>query len=147
MPTPIPFPPSYFLNPAGRWFDEQASANVAPSTNRALVLTVTVPSRQVGILLGVGIDAGQLTNWAFGTWDLIVNSEVDPAFVGVQAMIARLTDPIPLYRIAKGGTSIRLLVSNSNTVQTFQYMGRLCGFFVEETNLRDAEGVDLGGGH
>lgn len=143
----IGFPPAYFLERPGGWFDRFAAVSVAAGTSTTVV-SVRVPDRMVAIVLGIGIDSGQLTGWVWGSWTLRIAGLVDPEFQGVNGMIARALSPTPVYRRADPGTLIELVAQNTNAAQGFQYQGRLIGFFQDADKLYGSvsnEAADLRG--
>ena len=146
MPTQTPFPPPFFLSSAGIYFDESAVAGVANGVSGAEILSIRVPDRRVAILLDVGVDAGQLSGWWWGTFYLELNGSRDPSFTRIQGMVARFVEPAPCYRVAKPGSFMRVLVDNGAPILvTLQYAARLRGFFVDETALPEWDARDLRG--
>lgn len=128
------FPPAYFLDRPGAFFDRFGVAGV-PAGSTATVVSVLVPARMVCVLMELGIDGGQLTNWVWGTWTLWVGGLPDPEFQSVNGMISRILNPIAVYRRIDPGLLIELRVTNTNASQSFQYQGRLVGFFQSEDKL------------
>lgn len=142
MPNALPFPPDFYLASSARHFDETGVVSV-PLSSSATVVTVTVPHSMVGILMGVGIDGGRLTNWAWCRWRLMLGGVAHPSFNNVRGMVARFLDPLQVYGVCKPNQRMELVVENLNAGNSFQYAGRLVGFFVDETRIPSLDGRDL----
>lgn len=130
--TIVQFPPGYFLRAPGRYFDIFGVAPAAAGSTNVELVRFVVPNNHVGILLGVSFEAGQLTGHFWGTFNLEIAGGFDQNLNGVQGMVARLAEPIPVWRVLKPNNLVRVLVSNGNGSSSFQYAGRLMGYVQEE---------------
>lgn len=135
------FPPAFYLRPPGQFLDRSGLVSVAPST-QGVAVDFQIPESFVGIILAIGFDGGQLTGVLWATWELRVNGLPDPEFVNVQGMIARVLEPAPYYRTVQGGSRVQLVVSNTNTVNSFAYTGRVQAFVTDAQYLYAPDGLD-----
>ncbi|HNQ49491.1 MAG TPA: hypothetical protein PKI22_08770 [Hydrogenophilus thermoluteolus] len=128
MATVLPLPTPEFLSGGGRWFDETGVASVPAGALQFPLVTVPVTPAQVAIVIGVGVDAGQLTNWYWCRFELQVNGSPDPTFNDIRGMVARLLEPVQLYRVARPSTQVVGMVSNINGTVPFQFAFRVFGY-------------------
>jgi hypothetical protein len=140
--TIVQFPPWYFIRAPGQYFDEFGVASAAASATNVQVVSFQVPDNHWGLLLGVAFEAGQLTNWFYGNWRLLIGDAAHSIFNDVRGMVSRITEPVPVWKVVKGGQVIQVQVTNENTAVAFQYGARLFGY-VQERKLQLAPGVDM----
>lgn len=121
----VTFPPWYFWRAPGKYHDVFGTASAPAFSTGTVVVQFTVSTNDIGLLLGVAFEGGQLTNWYWGTWNLQIGDAMHPYLNGVQGMVSRITEPLEVWHVLKPGQRVRLMVDNANLTQAFGYGGRL----------------------